>query len=67
LYGVANPCCVAKIKESTILIFVRDTASANGVIDVLDPADYGPLTITQGISIQGHGFGGSPNPLQAVP
>jgi hypothetical protein len=33
-------------------------APANGVIDVLDPADYGPLAITHGITIQGHGFGG---------
>jgi Periplasmic copper-binding protein (NosD) len=35
-----------------------DTAPANGEINVLDPADYGPLTITHGISIQAHGFGG---------
>jgi hypothetical protein len=35
-----------------------DTAPANGVIDVLDPADYGPLTITHGISIQAHGWAG---------
>jgi Right handed beta helix region len=34
------------------------TAPANGEIDVLDPAEYGPLTITHGISIQAHGFGG---------
>jgi hypothetical protein len=33
------------------------TAAANGEINVLDPAGYGPLTITHGISIQGHGFG----------
>ncbi len=35
-----------------------NTAPANGVIDVLNPADYGPLTITHGISIQAHGWGG---------
>jgi hypothetical protein len=35
-----------------------NTAAANGEIDVLDPAGYGPLTITHGISIQAHGFGG---------
>jgi hypothetical protein len=35
-----------------------NTAPANGEIDVLDPAGYGPLTITKGISIQAHGFGG---------
>jgi hypothetical protein len=28
----------------------------NGVIDVLDPGEYGPLTITHGVTIQGHGF-----------
>jgi hypothetical protein len=33
-----------------------NTVPANGEIDVLDPADYGQLTITHGISIQGHGF-----------
>jgi Periplasmic copper-binding protein (NosD) len=34
------------------------TAAANGEINVLDAAEYGPLTITHGISIQAHGFGG---------
>jgi hypothetical protein len=29
---------------------------ADGEINVLDPAAYGTLTITQGLSIQGHGF-----------
>jgi hypothetical protein len=29
---------------------------ADGEIDVLDPANYGALTISQGISIQGHGW-----------
>ena len=33
-------------------------APTNGEIEVLDPAEYGPLTITHGISIQGHGWGG---------
>jgi hypothetical protein len=31
---------------------------AGGEIDVLNPADYGPLTITNAISIEGHGFAG---------
>jgi Right handed beta helix region len=35
-----------------------NTAPANGEIDVIDPAGYGPLAITHGISIQAHGFGG---------
>jgi hypothetical protein len=30
--------------------------AANGEIDVLDPANYGALNISQGISIQGHGW-----------
>jgi hypothetical protein len=34
------------------------TAPANGEIEVLDTGEYGPLTITHGISIQAHGFGG---------
>jgi Right handed beta helix region len=36
----------------------HDVAAANGEIDVLSPAGYGPLTITKAISIQGHGFSG---------
>jgi hypothetical protein len=35
-----------------------NTTAANGEIDVLDPAGYGAITITHGISIQAHGFGG---------
>jgi hypothetical protein len=36
----------------------HDTVAAGGVIDVLNPADYGVVTITKAISIQGHGFAG---------
>jgi hypothetical protein len=36
----------------------HDVVAANGEIDVLDPAGYGPITINKGISIQGHGFSG---------
>jgi hypothetical protein len=36
----------------------HDTAPANSEIEVVDPAGYGPVTITNGISIQGHGFAG---------
>jgi hypothetical protein len=39
-----------------------NTVAANGEIDALDPAGYGPLTITHGISIQAHGFGGISQP-----
>src|ERR1700693_5011219 len=30
--------------------------AAEGEIDVLDPANYGQLTISHGISVQGHGW-----------
>ena len=33
-----------------------NVTAENGVIDVLDPGEYGPLTITHGVSIQGHGW-----------
>ena len=32
---------------------------AGGEIDVLDPGNYGPLTITGPVSIQGHGWASS--------
>jgi hypothetical protein len=50
-----SPCTLAKPCRTFQRAF--NTAPANGVIDVLDPADYGPVTITHGISIQGHDFG----------
>jgi Right handed beta helix region len=51
-----NPCTVA----APCLTFqhAHDTVAEGGEIDVLDPADYGQLTITKSISIQGHGFAG---------
>jgi hypothetical protein len=51
-----NPCTVTQPCRN----FQRahDIAPANAEIDVLDPAGYGPLIITKGISIQAHGFGG---------
>jgi len=52
----SNPCTVAAPCRSFQQAF--NTAPDNGEIDVLDPAGYGPLTITHGISIQAHGFGG---------
>jgi hypothetical protein len=36
----------------------NDIVAAGGEVDVLDPADYGALTINKAISIQGHGFAG---------
>jgi hypothetical protein len=51
-----NPCTVAQPCRTFQQAY--NTAPANGEIDVLDPAGYGPLTIAHGISIQAHGFGG---------
>jgi hypothetical protein len=51
-----NPCTVTAPCRTFQQAY--NTAGANGEIDVLDPAGYGPLTITHGISIQAHGFGG---------
>jgi hypothetical protein len=51
-----NPCTVTQPCRTFQQAY--NTAAVNGEIDVLDPAGYGPLTITKGISIQAHGFGG---------
>jgi hypothetical protein len=51
-----NPCTVTQPCRTFQQAY--NTAAANGEIEVLDPAGYGPLTITHGISIQGHGWGG---------
>jgi Right handed beta helix region len=51
-----NPCTVTQ--PCRTFQVAHDTAAANDEIDVLDPAGYGPLFITKGISIQAHGFGG---------
>jgi hypothetical protein len=52
----ANPCTFAL--PCRTFQHAHDVATANGEIDVLDPAGYGPLTITKAINIQGHGFSG---------
>ena len=49
-----NPCTVTQPCRTFQQAY--NTVPANGEIDVLDPAGYGPLTITHGISIQGHGW-----------
>jgi Right handed beta helix region len=60
-----NPCSVDLPCRTWQQAF--NIAPANSVIYVLDPATYGPLTITHGITIQAHGVGavvqtaGSPN------
>jgi hypothetical protein len=45
---VTNPC------KSLQAAF--DVTADNGVIDVLEPGNYGPVNITHAVSIQGHGF-----------
>jgi hypothetical protein len=50
-----NPCTVTQPCRTFHQAY--NTVAANGEIEVLDPAGYGPLTITHGISIQGHGWG----------
>jgi len=52
----SNPCTFAQPCLS--FQHAHDTVAAGGVIDVLSPADYGAVTITKAISIQGHGFAG---------
>ncbi len=52
----SNPCTFAQPCLS--FQHAHDTVAAGGVIDVLGPADYGVVTITKAISIQGHGFAG---------
>jgi hypothetical protein len=51
-----NPCTTAQ--PCRTFQHAHDIAAANGEIDVLDPAGYGALMISKGISIQAHGFGG---------
>jgi hypothetical protein len=60
-----NPCTVTQ--PCRTFQQAHNTAAANGEIDVLDPAGYGPLTITKGISIQAHGFGGITETAPAGP
>jgi hypothetical protein len=53
----ANPCT----RSAPCLTFAAALAltTAGGEIDVLDPGDFGPLTITQSVSIQGYEMGPS--------
>jgi Right handed beta helix region len=60
-----NPCTVAQ--PCRTFQQAHNIAAANGEIDVIDPAGYGPLTITKGISIQAHGFGGITQAASSAP
>jgi hypothetical protein len=59
-----NPCTFAS--PCRTFQHAHDVIAASGEIDVLDPAGYGPLTITKAISIQGHGFSGVSVPSGGV-
>jgi hypothetical protein len=50
----SNPCTCTQPCRTFQQAF--NTVFPGGEIDVLDPAGYGPLTITHAISIQGHGI-----------
>jgi hypothetical protein len=52
----SNPCSFAL--PCRTFQHAHDTVAADGEIDVLDPAGYGTVNITKGLSIQGHGFAG---------
>jgi hypothetical protein len=52
----SNPCTVARPCRN--FQQAHNTVAAGGEIDVLDPADYGLVTITKAISIEGHGYAG---------
>jgi hypothetical protein len=52
----SNPCTFAA--PCRTFQHAHDVVAANGEIDVLDPAGYGPVIITKAISIQGHGYAG---------
>jgi hypothetical protein len=49
-----NPCTVNQPCRTFQQAY--NSVAANGEVEALDPAGYGALTITHGISIQGHGW-----------
>jgi hypothetical protein len=51
-----NPCTIAK--PCRTFQRAHDIVAADGEINALDPANYGLVNITKGISIEGHGFAG---------
>jgi hypothetical protein len=52
----SNPCTITLPCRN--LQAAYNAVAANGQIDVLDPGNYGSLTITGPVSIQGHGWAG---------
>jgi hypothetical protein len=60
-----NPCTLAQ--PCRTFQQAHNVATANAEIDVLDPAGYGPLTITKGSVFRDTASAGSPKPLPAQP
>jgi hypothetical protein len=52
----SNPCSITLPCRN--LQAAYNAVAANGQVDVLDPGNYGSLTITGPVSIQGHGWAG---------
>jgi hypothetical protein len=52
----SNPCTITMPCRN--LQAAYNAVAANGEVDVLDPGNYGSLTITGPVSIQGHGWAG---------
>jgi hypothetical protein len=51
-----SPLCGSVQSPCHTLQAAYDVTAPKGMIDVLDPGEYGPLTIGHAISIQGHGW-----------
>ncbi len=52
----SNPCSITLPCRN--LQAAYNAVAANGQVDVLDPGNYGSLTITRPVNIQGHGWAG---------
>jgi hypothetical protein len=59
-----SPCTLAR--PCLTFQHAHDVVTVGGVIDVLDTAEFGVVTITKSISIQGHGFAGIDVPVNAT-
>ncbi len=60
----SNPCTITLPCRN--LQAAYNAVAANGQVDVLDPGNYGSLTITGPVNIQGHGWAGLSAPTGAA-
>ncbi len=60
----SNPCTITL--PCRLLQAAYNAVAANGQVDVLDPGNYGSLTITGPVNIQGHGWAGMSAPTGAA-